>query len=147
MVLKRHLAEVDPRATMGVSLALAAALLVPAAAIDPPTQMPSANALAALAGLGILCTAAALALYGALVLELGAGKALVVTYLNPLVAVAFGALALGERPGAGLIAGLVFILAGAWLATDGRLPIRTVPAPRLRPHWTRASIPDRPGQA
>ena len=120
---------------MGVSLALAALVLVPAAAIDPPGRMPSANALTAVAGLGILCTAAALALYGALVVEGGAGKALVVTYLNPLVAVAF-ALVLGERPGTGLIAGLVFILGGAWLATDGGLPTRAIRALRVRPRWT-----------
>ncbi len=133
MILKRHLADVDPRATMAVSLALAALVLVPTAAIDLPERTPSLNAMAALAGLGILCTAAALALYGALIVEVGAGKALVVTYLNPLVAVAFGVLVLSERPGAGLIVGLIFILAGAWLSTDARLPRRAVRTPRRRP--------------
>jgi len=49
---------------------------------------------------------ASLTLFGALVVEIGTGKALVVTYLNPLVAIAFGVLALGERPGAGVIVGL-----------------------------------------
>jgi hypothetical protein len=29
---------------------------------------------------------------------------------------------LGEKPGAGAIAGLLLILAGSWLSTDGRLP-------------------------
>ena len=29
---------------------------------------------------------------------------------------------LGERPGAGAVAGLLLILAGSWLSTDGRLP-------------------------
>ncbi len=29
---------------------------------------------------------------------------------------------LGERPGASAIAGLLLILAGSWLSTDGRLP-------------------------
>jgi len=28
----------------------------------------------------------------------------------------------GERPGAGAVAGLLLILAGSWLSTDGRLP-------------------------
>ena len=29
---------------------------------------------------------------------------------------------LGEQPGAGTVAGLLLILAGSWLSTDGRLP-------------------------
>jgi hypothetical protein len=39
-----------------------------------------------------------------------------------LVAVALGVTILGERPGAGAVAGLLLILAGSWLSTDGRLP-------------------------
>jgi drug/metabolite transporter (DMT)-like permease len=37
MVLKRHLAKLDQRASMGASLALAALFLTPAVALDPPT--------------------------------------------------------------------------------------------------------------
>jgi drug/metabolite transporter (DMT)-like permease len=36
--------------------------------------------------------------------------------------VALGVIVLGESPGAGAIAGLLLILAGSWLSTDGRLP-------------------------
>jgi hypothetical protein len=39
-----------------------------------------------------------------------------------VVAVALGVTVLGERPGAGAVAGLLLILAGSWLSTDGRLP-------------------------
>ncbi len=39
-----------------------------------------------------------------------------------MVAVALGVTVLGESLGAGAIAGLLLILAGSWLATDGRLP-------------------------
>ena len=39
-----------------------------------------------------------------------------------LVAVALGVALLGEQPGAGAVAGLLLILAGSWLSTDGRLP-------------------------
>jgi len=122
MILKRHLSDLDPRATMGVSLAFAAALLGPVVALDRPHAVPSSGALTALVGLGVFCTAAALSLYGALVTEVGAGRALVVTYLNPVVAIVLGVSLLGEGPGSGAIVGLVLILAGAWLATDGRLP-------------------------
>jgi len=133
MVLKRHLSDLDPRASIGVSLGLAVVLLTPVVAFDPPTDLPSGTALAALLGLGLLCTAAALALYGALVAEVGAGRALVVTYVNPLVAVALGMAILGERPGLGAGAGLVLILGGSWFATGGRAQAmdpgtRSVPA-------------------
>jgi drug/metabolite transporter (DMT)-like permease len=43
-------------------------------------------------------------------------------YVNPVVAVFLGVLILDERPGAGAVAGLLLILAGSWLSTDGRIP-------------------------
>ena len=117
MILKRHLADLDPRASMAAALAIA-----PAAAIDPPSEVPSGSAVVALVVLGIFCTAAAFAIYAALVAEVGAGRALVITYVAPVVAVALGVAILGEQLGAGAIAGLLLILAGSWLSTDGRLP-------------------------
>jgi drug/metabolite transporter (DMT)-like permease len=60
--------------------------------------------------------------FGALIAEVGPGRALVITYVAPVVAVALGVTVLGERPGAGAVAGLLLILAGSWLSTDGRVP-------------------------
>jgi drug/metabolite transporter (DMT)-like permease len=120
MVFKRHLADLDPRASMGASLAIAALLLTPALAFDRPAALPSPSAGAALLGLGLLCTAAALVLYGVLIAEAGAGRALVITYINPVVALVLGIGILGERPGIGAAAGLPLILAGSWLSTGGR---------------------------
>jgi drug/metabolite transporter (DMT)-like permease len=117
MVLKRHLADLDPRASMGASLVLATVLLAPAAALDPPAVWPKAQAIGALLGLGLLCTAAPLVFFGALIAEVGAGRALVVTYVNPVVAVVLGMALLGERPGAGAVVGLALILVGSWLST------------------------------
>lgn len=122
MVLKRHFADLDPRASMGAALAVAALVLTPALAIDPPSAVPSTSAVIALVVLGLFCTAAAFVFYGALVAEAGPGRALVITYVAPVVAVALGVAVLGERPGAGAVAGLLLILAGSWLSTDGRLP-------------------------
>jgi drug/metabolite transporter (DMT)-like permease len=123
MILKRHLADLDPRATMGASLAIAAVALAPAAALDPPSAGSlSADAVVAIVVLGLLCTAAAFVVMAVLVVDVGPGRALVITYVNPVVAVALGVAVLGERPGAGAIAGLLLILAGSWLSTDGRLP-------------------------
>jgi drug/metabolite transporter (DMT)-like permease len=116
------MAELDPRATMGATLAIAAVLLTPAAAIAPPQSTPSTEALFSLLVLGLVCTALAFVIFSALIVEIGPGRALVITYINPVVAVALGVTVLGERPGASAIAGLLLILAGSWLSTDGRLP-------------------------
>ena len=51
---------------------------------------------------------------------------------------------LGERPGAGAVAGLLLILAGSWLSTDGRLPpglTRAIARSRAR-GGRRRSLPD-----
>ena len=122
MVLKRHLADLDPRASMGAALAVAAVALTPGVVVAPPTEVPSGSALVALAVLGFFCTAAAFVFYGALVAEAGPGRALVITYIAPVVALTLGVAVLGEEPGTGAVVGLLLILAGSWLSTDGRLP-------------------------
>jgi drug/metabolite transporter (DMT)-like permease len=141
MILKRKLADLDPRATMGASLAIAALILTPAAAIAPPDEMPSSSGWLSLFVLGLFCTAAAFVFYAALVAEVGPGRALVITYVAPVVAVALGVAVLGESLGAGAVAGLLLILAGSWLSTDGRLP------PGLAAVVTRTAARRRRGRA
>jgi drug/metabolite transporter (DMT)-like permease len=120
MVLKRHLAHLDARATMGASLAIAGVLLVPAVALDPPHEVPPAEAVVAIVVLGLVCTALAFVVFNRLIAEIGPGRALVITYVNPVVAVALGVVILGERPGIGALAGLGLILAGSWVATGAK---------------------------
>lgn len=122
MIVKLRLADLDPRASMGVSLLLATALLTPVAIFDLPTATPSAGAIAALVGLGLFCTAMAMVLFTMLIGEVGAGRALLVTYINPVIAVLLGMLILGERPGPGAFVGLLLILLGSWIFTGGRPP-------------------------
>jgi drug/metabolite transporter (DMT)-like permease len=107
---------------MGASLLLASIALAPAAAIHPPATTPSSTAIVAIVVLGLFCTAAAFVFFGMLIAEAGPGRAAVITYVAPVVAVALGVTILGERPGVGAAAGLLLILAGSWLSTDGRLP-------------------------
>jgi len=134
MVLKRHLVHVSPVPLMGAATAAAAVVLTPAALLVPPAEMPSSEALGAILTLGLLCTAMAFVLFGALNAEVGPGRATVITYVAPVVAVALGVAVLGERPGAGAVAGLLLIIAGSWLSTDGRLPPGlAATASRLRP--------------
>jgi drug/metabolite transporter (DMT)-like permease len=117
MVLKRHLSDLDSRVTMGVALAVASVVLTPAALIGPPDEVPPGDALAALAVLGVVCTALGLVVYGMLVGEVGPGRAVVITYVNPVVALGLGIVVLDERPGLGALLGLVLILVGSWLST------------------------------
>lgn len=143
MILKRHMADLDPRALMGAALAVAALVLTPAAALAPPAS-PSGSALISIAVLGLFCTAAAFVFYGALVVEAGPGRALVITYIAPVVAVALGVAVLGERPGTGAAAGLLLILAGSWLSTDGRMPPGLVAVATRLGSWRRRAERARP---
>jgi drug/metabolite transporter (DMT)-like permease len=122
MLIKHRLAGLDPRAMMGGSLLLAAMILAPFAVVDTPRRTPSAGSLAAVAALGVFCTAIAFVIFVVLIREAGTSRATVITYVNPLVALALGVALLGERPAAGALAGLLLILAGSWLSTGGRLP-------------------------
>jgi uncharacterized membrane protein len=122
MIMKRHLSDLEPIPMMGAALGIAAIVLTPAALIAPPSQTPPSEAIGALLILGLLCTATAFVFFAALITEVGPGRATVITYVAPVVAVALGVAVLGERPGTGAVAGLLLIIAGSWLSTDGRLP-------------------------
>lgn len=117
MIIKRKLADLDPKASMGASLGLGSLALLPLAAASAPASTPSTDAIIAIAVLGVVCTALAFVIWGALIAEAGPSRALVVTYLNPLVAVAAGTIFLDEEPGPGALIGLILILTGSWLAT------------------------------
>jgi drug/metabolite transporter (DMT)-like permease len=123
MIIKAKLGGLDARASMGGSLAIAAVALTPFA-LAGPGRTPSTEALVAIVVLGLVCTALAFVLFSVLIAEAGPGRATVITYVNPVVAVALGIVVLGEHPGAGAVLGLVLILAGSWLSTDGRVPRR-----------------------
>jgi drug/metabolite transporter (DMT)-like permease len=72
--------------------------------------------------LGLVCSALAFMVFFRLIAEVGPSRATVITYVNPIVALALGVAVLDESVTAGAIAGLLLILAGSWLSTDGRLP-------------------------
>ncbi len=120
MLVKHRLAGLDARALMGASLSIAALILTPFAALETPRQLPSAGALEAVAALAVFCTAAAFVIFTMLIREAGTSRATVITYVNPVIAVALGVALVGERPGAGAVLGLLLILIGSWLST-GRM--------------------------
>jgi drug/metabolite transporter (DMT)-like permease len=124
MLIKHRLGGIDPRAMMAGALGICTIVLTPGLLLDLPSHAPSAGAFASVAVLGVVCTALGLVVLAILVREVGTGRAMVITYVNPVVAVTLGVLLLDERPGVGAIAGLALILLGSWLSTGGRLPRR-----------------------
>ncbi len=86
--------------------------------------MPSHRVLLALIALAVICTALAFIVFFALIREVGAARALVITYVNPAVALAAGVIVLGEPLTAFNVAGLALILTGSVLAT--RKPVEPV---------------------
>jgi len=125
VIADRKLAGTDGLAVTAACLGLAALVYATPAALTWPQAVPSARVLVALAGLGLACTAVAFVLYFRLIAEVGAARATVVTYINPAVAVALGAVILGEpfTPAVAVAFGL--ILAGSVLATRRSEPGRT----------------------
>jgi drug/metabolite transporter (DMT)-like permease len=122
MIIKHRFGDLDPLGPVTASMGISALVLTPPALASAPASMPSSDTIISVVVLGLACSALAFLLFFALIGEVGPGRATVITYVNPVVAVALGVAVLGERPGAGAIAGLLLIIAGSWLSTDGRLP-------------------------
>ena len=122
MIVKNRFASADPIGPIAGALGIATLFLLPLALAGLPTEAPSDDALASLLVLGFVCTAIAFLVFFRLITEVGPGRATVITYVNPVVALALGVAILGESVTAGAVVGLLLILAGSWLSTDGRLP-------------------------
>ncbi len=120
MMLKVKLADLDPRAIMAAALTIAAIVLTPLAAVAPPDGALTASAIGSIVTLGLFCTAAAFVLFGSLVIEVGPSRALVITYIAPIIALAAGVIVLSESPGLGALVGLPLIIGGSYLATANR---------------------------
>ncbi|HEV2750009.1 MAG TPA: DMT family transporter [Gemmatimonadales bacterium] len=119
IIVSRRLADLDPLGPVTASLVLATIALLPAALVQRPHGMPGPAPLLALAVLGVVCTVLGLVVFFQLIAEAGPGRASIITYVNPLVAVVVGVLVLHERVGAMVLIGLLLILGGSWLAAAG----------------------------
>jgi drug/metabolite transporter (DMT)-like permease len=125
MVISRKLPDVPGVTASAFALVVTAVGYAPFAvprlgqAVDAP-----ANAWLSVVALGVVCTAVALALFFDLIREVGPQRALVITFVNPAVAVVLGVLLLDEPFTLGLAIGLPLVLVGCVLATR-RSPERT----------------------
>jgi len=124
LLTRRLLLGVKPDViALGTSLAAAVAV-APFGIARAPAHAPSAGVVASVVVLGVLGTALAYLLFFSIIAGAGAAYASLVTYLVPPVALAYGAVFLGESIGVAAVVGLLLILAGVAVGTRG--------LPRLR---------------
>lgn len=123
-IVKRRFAGVQPVGLVSLTTLSAALLTLPAAIITAPSGAPGAGPIAAVAVLGVFGTGLAFVMMYTLVGTVGPAKAQLVAYIAPGFSVIYGASFLDESLSATTFAGLFLILAGSWLAADGRLPRR-----------------------
>ncbi|MCB1274525.1 MAG: DMT family transporter [Leucobacter sp.] len=115
IVLARYLSDVPSLPVMTAALTIATVVYLPFGLIYPPVDVPLRGWLSILV-LALVCTGLAMVLFGALIVEVGPTRAMLFTYINPVVAVALGVLVLGEVVTPGMLIGLPLILGGAVLA-------------------------------
>jgi drug/metabolite transporter (DMT)-like permease len=108
-----------------------ALVLLPVAAFQIPSEVPSLEASASVLTLAVAGTAIAqLVLFRMLRLH-GSPRVVLVTYLMPPIALFYGALLLDEGISAATIAGLALILGGVAIGSGSvRLPRRRAPVPQ-----------------
>lgn len=129
--LRAKLPDVPAAATAAGTMLVSAAVTLPLAVATPPDHVPGIDTIGALLLLGTVGTGVAFVLFYALIADVGAANASLVTYIVPIFAVAYGALLLDEPITAGAVGGTVLIIAGSYLAGSSRNgPSRsTEPAP------------------
>ena len=116
-IIARRLADLPSLQVVATSLAVCALGYLPFVVALHPARVPAPGPLAAILTLGVVCTALAFLVMFALITEVGAVRATVVTYVNPAVAVILGVWVLGESFHLGMGAGFALILVGSAFST------------------------------
>jgi drug/metabolite transporter (DMT)-like permease len=122
MLAKHKLAGAPPVGLTATTMSVATIVTLPLLALDPPTAAPGIDTFAAMVALGAGGTGLAFVLYNMVIADVGPARASVVAYLAPAFSVVYGVAVLDETITIGSLAGLALILAGSWLAAQGRLP-------------------------
>jgi len=113
---RKHLPSVDAMVMTVGSLMAASLFLAPFAWASWPVESPGPRAWAELAFLGVASSGLGFLLYFRLLRRIGPVRAMSVTFLNPLVAMASGALYLGEAVTPQMLAGGAVVLLGTALS-------------------------------
>jgi drug/metabolite transporter (DMT)-like permease len=112
----RRLRETEPLVVAAGSMVAATIVMAPFGLATLPASVPGWKETASVVILGVVGTGLAYVLYFLLLQQAGASRAILVTYLVPPVAVAYGAVLLGEPLQSAAVVGLVLILCGVALA-------------------------------
>jgi drug/metabolite transporter (DMT)-like permease len=128
LLVRRHLGAARPQVVAFGTSAVAALVVLPAGVLQAPADIPGWKTLGSVAILGVLGTAFAYLLFFTIIAKAGAAYASFVTYLVPPIALAYGALFLGEHIGAAALGGLGLILGGVALGTGIQRRRTLVPA-------------------
>lgn len=134
LLAKHKIAGVQPIAMSAGVMASSTLVLIPAAIAGAPSEVPGLGPIAAVVTLGVVGTGFAFILLYSLIASVGPARTWLVTYIAPLFAVAYGATLLGEEITAATIGGMALILAGSWLAAEGKMPAWL--GPKARPDTT-----------
>jgi drug/metabolite transporter (DMT)-like permease len=113
----RSFGEVSALVSALGMLIWATLVLVPPAVVQAPSSFPSWEVVGALLALGIACTGIAYVLYFAVLTGAGGSYGILVTYLIPAFALAYGAVFLREPVTASAVGGLALILGGVALGS------------------------------
>jgi drug/metabolite transporter (DMT)-like permease len=119
----------SPLVITAASSVAAALVLLPLALFQLPDETPSWKALGSVAALGVGGTAIALIFFYRMLVQYGASRASLVTYLLPPFALVYGVIFLDERVTLNAALGLVLILAGVALGSGVFRLARREPAP------------------
>ena len=116
ILLKTKFTGYDGRGVVGITTVLSAFLLLPAALLTLPETVPSAGAIGSLVVLGLASTAGGFVLFFRLASNIGPGRASIVAYIAPGIAVLLGVVFRDDPFGLSTVAGLALILIGSRLA-------------------------------
>jgi drug/metabolite transporter (DMT)-like permease len=117
LLMARHLGGVRPLVIALSSTSVSALVLAPFAVAQAPHHLPGWKTIGSVVALGVPGTALAYLLFFGLIVGAGAAYASLVTYLIPPIALAYGAVLLGERFGPTAFGGLALVLGGVALGT------------------------------
>jgi drug/metabolite transporter (DMT)-like permease len=117
IIINTRLQDLPGLPVMAVATTIAALAYLPWLVSARPTQPASGSAWASVLMLGVVCTAVAFLVLFALVAEVGATRATLITYINPVVAVTLGVVVLAEPLSLGMLLGFPMILLGSYIAT------------------------------
>lgn len=122
LYLKHRLRGVPPVSVAASTMVAGTLVLLPFSLFALPSEVPQPQTIGALLALGAGGTGIAFAIYFTLIAEIGPGRASLVAYIAPGFAVLYGVTLLSEPLTLGAILGLGLILAGSWVAAEGRWP-------------------------